>query len=150
MNRFLSHSPAETQEVGGRIAAALQPGQVLALEGDLGLGKTCLTEGIARGLGYTGEVSSPTFALVNEYRGGRLDLFHFDMYRVTGWEDLYSTGFFDYLEEASGSPAGAAGGVLAVEWSENIAAALPDDTVTITLSALPDGGRIIEVKGMDV
>ena len=146
MTRFVSHSPAETREIGGRIAAALQPGTVLALEGDLGLGKTCLTEGIARGLGYTGEVNSPTFALVNEYKGGRLDLYHFDMYRVTGWEDLYSTGFFDYLDAASGSP----GGVLAVEWSENIVAALPEDTVTVTLSALPEGGRAIEVKGMEI
>lgn len=146
MNRFISHSPAETREIGARIAAALKPGQVLALEGELGLGKTCLTEGIARGLGYEGEVNSPTFALVNEYKGGRLDLYHFDMYRVTGWEDLYSTGFFDYLDAASGSP----GGALAVEWSENIAAALPDHTVTIALSALPDGGRSIEIKGMEI
>lgn len=146
MNRFVSHSPAETREIGARIAAALGPGQVLALEGDLGLGKTCLVEGIAWGLGYTGEVNSPTFALVNEYKGGRLDLYHFDMYRVTGWEDLYSTGFFDYLDAAAGSP----GGTLAVEWSENIAAALPDHTVTVALSALPDGGRVIEIKGMEV
>lgn len=147
MAQFISHSPAETRAIGGRIAAALTPGRVLALEGDLGAGKTCLTEGIARGLGYQGEVTSPTFALVNEYRGGRLDLFHFDMYRVTGWEDLYSTGFFDYLDEA-GDPA--AGGALAVEWSGNIAGALPDDTVTITLSALPDGSREITVKGMEI
>ena len=146
MNRFVTHSPAETREVGGRIAAALAPGQVLALEGDLGLGKTCLVEGVARGLGYTGEVNSPTFALVNEYKGGRLDLYHFDMYRVSGWEDLYSTGFFDYLDAAGGD----SGGALAVEWSENIAAALPGHTVTVALAALPDGGRIIEIKGMEV
>ena len=129
MNRLISHSPAETREIGRRIAAALTPGTVLALEGDLGMGKTCLTEGIARGLGYEGEVNSPTFALVNEYKGGRLDLYHFDMYRVTGWEDLYSTGFFDYLDAASGLPAG---------------------TVTVVLTALPDGGRAVEVKGMDI
>ena len=146
MNRLISHSPAETREIGRRIAAALTPGTVLALEGDLGMGKTCLTEGIARGLGYEGEVNSPTFALVNEYKGGRLDLYHFDMYRVTGWEDLYSTGFFDYLDAASGLP----GGALAVEWSENIAAALPAGTVTVVLTALPDGGRAVEVKGMDI
>ena len=147
MEEFVSRSPEETRAIGRRIAAALTPGRVLALEGDLGAGKTCLTEGIARGLGFTGEVNSPTFALVNEYRGGRLDLFHFDMYRVTGWEDLYSTGFFDYLEEAADP---AAGGALAVEWSENIAAALPDHTVTVSVLAQPDGSRKITVEGMEI
>ncbi len=134
---YLSHSPAETVEIGKQIAQSLSPGTVLALEGDLGMGKTCLTAGIAAGLGYPGDVNSPTFALVNEYRGGRLPLFHFDMYRVDSWEDLYSTGYFDYLEQD---------GVLAVEWSENIAAALPDDTVTVTIRRVDDTTRVIEVK----
>ena len=98
------------------------------------MGKTCFTRGLANGLGFIGEVNSPTFALVNEYRGGRCDLFHFDMYRVSGWEDLYSTGFFDYMDE---------GGIMAIEWSENIASALPDDTIYIEIIRINDNERRI-------
>ena len=85
---------------------------------------------------YKGDVNSPTFALVNEYKGGRLDVYHFDMYRVSGWEDLYTTGYFDYLEM---------GGVLIVEWSENIEAALPDDTVTVSIENVSETDRLITV-----
>lgn len=131
---YISKSAADTERIGRTIAEHLKGGEVIAMQGDLGMGKTCLTSGIARGLGYNGETSSPTFALVNEYIGGRLPLYHFDMYRVEGWEDLYSTGFFDYLES---------GGVLAVEWSENIAAALPEDTLYITISRIDDSTRKI-------
>ena len=87
-------------------------------------------------MGYKGDVNSPTFALVNEYKGGRLDVYHFDMYRVSGWEDLYTTGYFDYLEM---------GGVLIVEWSENIEAALPDDTVTVSIENVSETDRLITV-----
>ena len=87
-------------------------------------------------MGYKGDVNSPTFALVNEYKGGRLDVYHFDMYRVSGWEDLYTTGYFDYLET---------GGVLIVEWSENIEAALPDDTVTVSIENVSETDRLITV-----
>ena len=134
MTEYLSHSPEETGQIGRTIGERLTHGGVIALTGGLGMGKTCLITGIARGLGYTGEVSSPTFALVNEYRGGRLPLWHFDMYRVEGWDDLYSTGFFDYLD---------AGGLLAVEWSENVAAALPEDTMHIDISRLGEEVRRI-------
>lgn len=133
MTEFISGSSAETVKIGETIGSRLGP-CVIALEGGLGMGKTCLVGGIAAGLGYTGEVSSPTFALVNEYIGGRLPLYHFDMYRVGGWDDLYSTGFFDYLEM---------GGILAVEWSENIAAALPEDTLHIKISRIDDDKRNI-------
>ncbi|HHW45477.1 MAG TPA: tRNA (adenosine(37)-N6)-threonylcarbamoyltransferase complex ATPase subunit type 1 TsaE [Clostridiales bacterium] len=136
MYEFVTRSPDETEKFGERIAKCLTPGMVLALEGDLGAGKTCFVKGLAKGLGYTGEVSSPTFALVNEYRGGRIPLYHFDMYRVSSWDDLYSTGFFDYLE---------ADGALAVEWSENIAAALPEDTVYVTFEKIDDTVRRITV-----
>ena len=86
------------------------------------------------------EVSSPTFAIINEYLGGRLNLYHFDMYRVTGWDDLYSTGFFEYMES---------GGVLAVEWSENIESALPDDTIKVTIKRLDESTREITIVGSD-
>ena len=129
MQRFTTASPAETEALGERLGRALRGGEVLAYRGGLGMGKTCFTRGLARGLGIDpAEVSSPTFALVNEYRGGRLPLFHFDMYRVESFDGLYSTGFFDYLD---------LGGVLAVEWSENIDGALPPEAIRITF-ARPD------------
>ena len=133
-----AHSPAETRRLAAELSDRLHGGEVLAFRGDLGAGKTCFVTGLCEGLGFTGEVSSPTFAIVNEYRGGRLDLFHFDMYRITGWDDLETTGYFDYLAE---------GGVLAVEWSENIAAALPGNTVFITVERIGDQDRIITVEG---
>ena len=105
------------------------------------MGKTCFTRGLAAGLGYKGEVTSPTFALINEYLGGRLPLYHFDMYRVSGWEDLYSTGFFDYLEQ---------GGVIAAEWSENIENALPENTITVTFDRLGDEKREIIISGIEL
>ena len=121
---FHSHSPAETEEFAARLARRLPPGCVLALTGGLGAGKTAFVRGLARGLGFSGEVSSPTFALVHEYPGGRLPLYHFDMYRVDSWDSLYSTGFFDYLEQPA---------VLAAEWSENIEAALPERRVRVDI-----------------
>ena len=110
----------------------------MAFRGGLGMGKTCFTRGLARGLGFKGDVTSPTFALINEYIGGRLPLYHFDMYRISGWEDLYSTGFFDYIEQ---------NGVIAAEWSENIENALPESTVTVTFVRLGDNKREITVNG---
>lgn len=110
--------------MGVRLAARLSGGEVLALFGPMGMGKTAFTRGLAAGLG-TGGVSSPTFALVHVYDGGRLPLYHFDMYRVTGWDDLSSTGYFDYLESR---------GVLVIEWSENVEAALPPEAVHITFA----------------
>lgn len=121
MQEITTASPAETEALGEKIGRTLRGGEVLALFGGMGMGKTAFARGLARGLDVTGEVSSPTFALVHEYPG-RLTLYHFDMYRVTGWDDLYSTGFFDYLD---------AGGVLLVEWSENIENALPETTARI-------------------
>lgn len=136
MTSFTSHSPAETEEFAASIAPLLRGGMVLAFRGGLGAGKTTFTRGLARGLGSDSEVSSPTFALVHEYECTP-PLYHFDMYRINGFDDLYSTGFFDYLES---------GGILAIEWSENIEDALPDDTVFITIT--PDGdSRTITLEG---
>ena len=135
---FKSESYSDTIKIGEKIAKSLKPFTCLAFYGGMGMGKTCLISGIAKGLGFLGEVSSPTFAIVNEYKGGRLDLFHFDMYRVDSWEDLFSTGFFDYAEM---------GGVLAVEWSENVENALPESTVNITIEKTGDNSRIITMEG---
>lgn len=136
---FKSLSSDETIKIGESIAEFLKPFDCLAFKGSLGMGKTCLIGGIAKGLGFSGDISSPTFSIVNEYRGGRLDLFHFDMYRVSGWEDLYSTGYFDYLED---------GGVLAIEWSENILSALPDNVITVTIEKSAENERVITVEGL--
>ncbi len=121
---FVSHSPAQTEQIGRQLAARLTPGSVVALYGGLGMGKTAFVRGLASGLGVDAqEVSSPTFALVHEHQG-RLPLFHFDMYRVSGWDDLESTGFFDYLQR---------GGIVALEWSENVEEARPEDAVHLCL-----------------
>ncbi|MBQ7046047.1 MAG: tRNA (adenosine(37)-N6)-threonylcarbamoyltransferase complex ATPase subunit type 1 TsaE [Clostridia bacterium] len=138
MVEFISNSPQDTENFAFSIADKLNGGTVLAFTGSLGMGKTCFVRGLARGIGYKGDVTSPTFSLVNEYIGGRVNLYHFDMYRVTGWEDLYSTGYFDYLDQ---------GGLLAVEWSENISAALDDNTVYVTIEKLSDFSRRIKVYG---
>ena len=138
---FLSNSEKETEKIAADFAKKLSGGEVIAYTGNLGAGKTCFTRGLARGLGFKGDVSSPTFALVNEYRGGRLDLFHFDMYRVEGWDDLYSTGFFDYISE---------NGVIAVEWSENISGILDEKTIFIDIrQAKSQNSRIITIKSED-
>ena len=134
---FITNSPAETKKIAYDLAQTLNGGEVIAFYGDLGMGKTCFTTGLAEGLGFTGEVSSPTFAIINEYLGGRLNLYHFDMYRVSGWDDLYTTGYFEYMES---------GGVLAVEWSENIESALPEDVIKVTIKRLNETSRQITVE----
>ncbi|MBE6805281.1 MAG: tRNA (adenosine(37)-N6)-threonylcarbamoyltransferase complex ATPase subunit type 1 TsaE [Ruminococcaceae bacterium] len=140
MKEFISHSDIQTEEIAVMLAKKLAGGEVIAFRGDLGAGKTCFTRGLARGLGFTGMVNSPTFSLVNEYLGGRINLYHFDMYRVDNWEDLYSTGFFEYLDM---------GGVVAAEWSENIEGALPQNTIYITIEKLDENTRNIKICGVD-
>lgn len=137
-NVFVSDSPADTKKIAADLAATLSGGEVIAFYGDLGMGKTCFVSGLAEGLGFCGEVSSPTFAIINEYLGGRLNLYHFDMYRVSGWDDLYSTGYFEYMES---------GGVLAVEWSENIEAALPENVIRVTIKRTSESERQIIITG---
>lgn len=136
MSHYYSNNIKETAEIGREIAENLKAGDVVAFYGELGAGKTCLAGGIASGLGFSGDTFSPTFSLINEYNGGRLPIAHFDMYRVSGWDDLYSTGFFDYIDR---------GFVLLVEWSENIEAALPDNTIKILLSYDGESCRKITV-----
>ena len=135
---YLSHSPEETEHIGEMLGKQLTGGTVLALRGGLGMGKTAFTRGLARGLGYTGRVTSPTFTIVNEYDGAT-PLFHFDMYRLDSEDDLFDIGWDDYL---------ARGGVCAVEWSERIGSALPPDTLTVSIArGERDNDRIITVTG---
>ncbi len=130
---WVTRSAAETEALGAAVGRALTGGAVLALFGGLGMGKTAFVRGLAAGRGLEAEVSSPTFALVHEY-GGQPPLVHFDMYRVTGWDDLYSTGFFDYID---------AGCILAVEWSENVEGALPEEALRFRFARREDGAREI-------
>ncbi len=134
MDRWETQTPAQTEAVGEALATKLHGGQVVALYGGMGMGKTAFVRGVARGLGLTAEVSSPTFAIVHDY-GGQPPLVHFDMYRISGWEDLYTTGFFEYLD---------AGAILIVEWSENIEAAIPLDAIRLRISAPTAETRLIE------
>ena len=139
MQTFITNSERETEALASRLAAGLRGPVVVALFGGLGMGKTAFTRGLAKGLGIDAEVSSPTFALVHEYHGGAGTLYHFDMYRVESWDDLYATGFFDFYET---------GGILAVEWSENIENALPEHTVRVTIArGENDTQRIITMEG---
>ena len=133
---IVASSVQETEEAGAglaRLLAAQGGGRVVALYGGLGMGKTAFVRGMARGFGLEVQVSSPTFALVNEY-GVQPPFVHFDMYRVSGWDDLMTTGFFDYLDS---------GAVMAVEWSERIESALPDDAVRVSFERLDDNIRRI-------
>ncbi len=125
---FLSHNELETEQIGADLAKRLSPNTVLAYRGGLGMGKTAFTRGLARGLGCSGRVTSPTFTIVNEYEGP-VPLFHFDMYRLEDSDALFDIGWEDYL---------ARGGVCAVEWSERVEDALPEDTVWVTITRHPD------------
>lgn len=136
---FVTNSPQETQALAIRLAKRLLGGEVLAFTGGMGMGKTAFTRGLAIGLGCGDVAQSPTFALVNEY-SGRLMVEHFDMYRIETWDDLYSTGFFDYLGTER---------VLVIEWSENISGALPEGTVYVHIEpGEMEGQRRITLEGL--
>lgn len=138
---YVTNSPAETEALGQRLAERLQPGDVIAYTGDLGAGKTAFTRGLARGLGITERITSPTFTIVNEYQGGRLPLFHFDMYRLGSSDELYEIGWEDYL---------ARGGVCAVEWSEIVADALEEDCIRVDIRQGDiENQRKITIEGVE-
>ena len=140
MIKIISNSSDETEQIGEKIGEKLTGTEVIALFGGLGMGKTAFTRGLCSALGINEGVSSPTFALVNEY-SGKFKVYHFDMYRVDTWDDLYSTGFFDYIGN----------GILVIEWSENIEGALPENTVRITINrGDSDNQRIFEIEGVDI
>lgn len=136
---YITHSPAETEELGCRLGRTLGPGAVVAYFGGLGMGKTAFTRGLARGLGCRGRVTSPTFTIVNEYEGGALPLFHFDMYRLRDADDLFDIGWEDFLRR---------GGVCAVEWSETIQEALEPDTIYVDIRrGAETNQRILTIRG---
>ncbi len=136
MQKFITGSPEETEQLAERLAATLEGTEVIAMYGGLGAGKTAFTRGLARGLGSEDDVSSPTFALVHEY-SGKFPVYHFDMYRITSWDDLYTTGFFDYMDS----------GVMIIEWSENIQDFLPENRIDINIRYISENEREFEIKG---
>ena len=136
---FITNSPEETEAVGMALGKRLTPGTVIAYQGDLGAGKTAFTRGVACGLGAKESVTSPTYTIVNEYLGGRMPLFHFDMYRLGSEDELFDIGWEDYLER---------GGVCAVEWSENVWGEMAG-AIVITISRLDEDTRKIEIEGGD-
>ena len=135
--QYITNSPEETEAIGAALAKLLQGGTVIAYRGDLGAGKTAFTRGLARGLDCKELVTSPTYTIVNEYLGGRIPLFHFDMYRLRSSDDLFDIGWDDYLDR---------NGICAVEWSENVADAM-EDPITVTVEKLGGDTRRITLEG---
>lgn len=123
-HEYITNSALETEELGVCLGRLLTPGTVIAYTGDLGAGKTAFTRGLARGLEIPERITSPTFTIVNEYEGGRMPLFHFDMYRLGSSDELFDIGWEDYLIR---------GGVCAVEWSENVDDVLDQETIRIDI-----------------
>jgi tRNA threonylcarbamoyladenosine biosynthesis protein TsaE len=137
--KYITNSVGETEALGARLARSLRPGNVVAFFGDLGAGKTAFVRGMAEGLGVREPVTSPTYTIVNEYLSGSKPLFHFDLYRLSGPDDLFDIGWEDYLER---------GGLCAVEWSERVEEVL-EDAVRVTIRMVPDSpdSREITVDG---
>ena len=138
---YASHSPEETRALGARLASRLRAGDVVALSGELGAGKTALTAGALEALGCEGPFASPTFAIVREYEGRGVRCAHFDMYRISNDDELYSTGFYDYLDGER---------ILFIEWSDNIAFALPDGVIMVTITGSGDAEREITISGAEL
>ena len=137
---FHSKNEQETEALGARLARSLPDGAVVAMYGDLGAGKTAFVRGMARGMGLSCRVSSPTFTIVNEYLGER-ELIHFDMYRLSGADELFEIGWEDYLSR---------GAVCAVEWSEKVRDAFFGDEVTVTIEKLGENERKITIEGAEL
>ena len=136
MQEFVTHSYEETLQMAADFAKTVKKGTVIGFIGGLGMGKTAFTSGFVKGLGINADISSPTFAICNEYIGNDCRVYHFDMYRIESWDDLYSTGFFDYIDS---------GAYILAEWSENVFGALPDDSVIIEIEKLGDNDRRFKI-----
>ena len=137
---LISKSPTETFSIGRLLGEGLTGGDCVALTGELGAGKTCLTQGIAAGLGVPDGyvVTSPTFTLINEYPGGDTTLYHLDVYRLSGSADLEEMGFQEYLMSD---------GVMVIEWAEKVSDAIPDEALRVELSYMDEMVRRIEISG---
>uniref|UniRef100_A0A7C1F817 tRNA threonylcarbamoyladenosine biosynthesis protein TsaE n=1 Tax=Ammonifex degensii TaxID=42838 RepID=A0A7C1F817_9THEO len=132
-------SDEATRALGEKLGRLLNSGDLVALTGELGAGKTCFAQGLARGVGVKTPVNSPTFVLIKEY-AGRLPLYHFDAYRLSGPEEFFALGSAEYF---------AGDGVSVVEWADRVVDALPEDRVEVTIQRLPDSeeGRLIRITG---
>ena len=139
MIRKVTCSPRQTEELGAKLASVLKGREMIAMFGDLGAGKTAFTRGLCAGLGISDGVCSPTFAIVNAY-SGKYPVYHFDMYRITDADDLFATGYYDYIGN----------GVIIIEWSENIESELEPDCIRIRISKTgSENERIFEIEGLD-
>ena len=138
--QFITNSPEQTELLGQKLGQKLRGGEIIAYRGDLGAGKTAFTRGLARGLGIPMRVTSPTYTIVNEYLGGRLPLFHFDMYRLGSSDELFDIGWEDYLSR---------NGVCAVEWSENVSDVM-QDAILLTIEKRSEEVRCITIEGSDL
>ncbi|MGN0532136.1 MAG: tRNA (adenosine(37)-N6)-threonylcarbamoyltransferase complex ATPase subunit type 1 TsaE [Eubacterium sp.] len=136
MTEFVTNSYEETIEKASQFAKTVKKGSVIGFIGGLGMGKTAFTTGFVKGLGIDAQVSSPTFAICNDYIGDDLRVYHFDMYRVEGWDDLYSTGYYDYVDTDA---------YILAEWSENIFGAMPDDAIIISIEKVGDNSRRFKI-----
>ena len=136
--QYTVSSVAETEKVAQILSESLTAGDVVALFGDLGAGKTHFVSGLAKALGYKGETYSPTFAIINEYLGGKYPIYHFDMYRISTWDDLYTTNYDEYLAEGRG--------ILAIEWAENIEGALPHEFYKVEILNTGENTRKITIS----
>lgn len=132
-----TESEQQTELVGEKFALILKAGDIVALFGDLGVGKTAFIRGLARSIGYNGRVTSPTYTIVNEYIGN-IPVFHFDMYRLGSSDELYDIGWEDYLEK---------GGICAIEWSERIEDVLADDCYRVYITSQGEQMRNIRIEG---
>ena len=141
MAEYITHSKEETIELARRLSGKLKAGDIIFYRGGLGMGKTAFTQGICDGLGIDATVTSPTFAIVNEFHGRPLNLYHFDMYRIENEDQLFNIGFYDYLDSD---------GVLAIEWSENIEDFFDEATITVSFEKLSDSERKITINGVDL
>lgn len=137
--QVVTHSQEETAALGEKLAKKLTPGSVVAFTGGLGAGKTAFCKGLARGLGCIDPVQSPTFSIVNLYRGPQ-PFAHFDLYRISGYHDLLAAGFFDYIDE---------GAVVAAEWSENAAPYLEEPVIRVNLTITGENTRSITITGIE-
>lgn len=141
MKSYITNSKRETARLAEKLAKKLENHDIIFFKGGMGMGKTAFTQGLCRGLGIDRNVTSPTFAIVNEYSSSPLSLFHFDMYRIETEDQLYNIGFYDYMDYD---------GVLAIEWSENILPFFSDANIVITFEKTGENQRKITIEGVDI